>query len=365
MRRSARLALLGLAGACSTPSAEVDPSDLLGVFDAPASSASARSNGSASPSAAVGAPSGTGSAPTVASPRLAARGCVFSLGSATAGAEFGGAGASAPGVRRTEGRPACHGAEVLEWRDAEGAPRYACVYGAREAKPTAPLPLVTFFHAEDADAASVEERTSLRSRLTKAPIAGASRPGFVLLSVQGRALEGARGVSFDVSRADGSNADLAAIDHFHGVLASRGVLDPQRTYALGAGDGGRMAAFYAHARSERVAAFAAFATAGDGGGWSCSEPPPPGLVLYRACDSETPCERVEEWLAVREKLGWDTTSTRLSEASGSEPACLTRAKCTKKRGNVLHVRWPKEREGDVLRFFSQHAVAQPAEPRAP
>src|SRR6185295_5811377 len=51
-------------------------------------------------------------------------------------------------LRKTLGRPPCRGAQVLETRDAEGSPRYACVIAPSGVATRAPLPLIVFFHAD-------------------------------------------------------------------------------------------------------------------------------------------------------------------------------------------------------------------------
>src|SRR6185295_10615418 len=58
------------------------------------------------------------------------------------------AGSPAAAPSRTLGRPACRGAEVLEWRDSDGAPRYACVVAPPDLEKKKPLPLVLYLHGE-------------------------------------------------------------------------------------------------------------------------------------------------------------------------------------------------------------------------
>ena len=45
-------------------------------------------------------------------------------------------------------RPACRDEQILEGRDADGSPRYACVM-ARGADARAPLPLIVLFHGPE------------------------------------------------------------------------------------------------------------------------------------------------------------------------------------------------------------------------
>jgi len=344
MRSTVRPLCLALAGwaACSSQAADTDAGDLLGVFDeagAPSGSArrkaSPRSSEAAAPSASA----------VVRSTRAA--GC----------AALDGRGGPSPELRRTVGRPRCRDSEILETRDPDGSPRYACLYGAKGAAGRA-APLVLFFHDRDGDASDVEDRTTLRKTLAKGEIAP-GKPGFLVLSVQGRALS-KEGTSYDVRNLGDGNQDLWAVDHFLDLVRKRGGVDPQRVYALGVGSGARMAAFAAHARGAVVAAFAGFGAELPAVRWTCNESPPPGLLFYRACDTITPCDEVERALDALGRGGAEMERHRLGAGDGEEPACTPKIKCGKTAGEAHHARWPKGREKDVVAFFSRHALAAPA-----
>ena len=89
-------------------------------------------------------------------------------------------------IRRTLGRPACRGAQILEWKDAEGSPRYACVITPPGVETRAPLPLVVFFHDPQADPTAVDKETGLRklaatfSVLMALPLESLFQVGFVV-----------------------------------------------------------------------------------------------------------------------------------------------------------------------------------------
>lgn len=257
-------------------------------------------------------------------------------------------------VHRTMGRPACRDAQVLEWRDPSGAPRYACVFGAKD--PHGPLPLVVFFHDPDDDPTSFDKKTSLRKQLNKALIAP-DHPGFIALAPQARSIDhGRHGAVFDADYIGPDNVDVATIDHFVAELSDRKIVDPRRVYALGASLGGHMAATWAMLRADRVAAFSAFATDEPLGAWSCPGPPPPALVIYRACDEIAPCDSVERWLRGRDAAHAETTWLRLDAGNDDEPTCAFKNKCSKVKGTANHHRWPKQREGEILKFFARHAL---------
>jgi len=274
------------------------------------------------------------------------------------------AGAPDRDVKRTLGRPPCRGAQVLEWKDAEGSPRYACVVSPPGAETRAPLPLVVFFHDEQDDPSSVHKKTNLPKLAATENLTGdPAHTGFIVLAPQGRHIRsGKRGSVFDTDYTGPDNVDVATADHFVAELDGKGLVDHRRIYALGASYGGHMAATYAMMRADKVAAFAAFATDAPPAVWSCGGPPPPALVVYRACDGFFSCESVERWLRARDAQGAETAWIRLGAGNEEEPSCLVRNKCTPKRAESNHHRWPKGREGDILAFFARHALGAGSPP---
>ncbi len=339
MRKAPLLCLsLGVLG-CESPSSGVDPTDLRGVLDPRASSSATAGRPAASASAVAPV------APTVRPPSDTA--CVADAGTP---AEVG----------RVAGRPACRSGEVLEWRDPSGAPRYACLYTPTESARRGKIPLLVFFHGTGPgldDPTSAAKLTSLRDKMSSTDLTGEGRPGFSILAVQGRALQGRGSVTFDVDHASEENLDKLTVDRFIDVVSERGLVDARRVYAVGMGRGGQMAITYTMLRADRVAAFAAFAPLPPSAAWACPGPPPPGLVLYRACDAVAPCEKVEEWLLARDAQRARTTKVRLGEGGKEEPACAVRNKCTPKRAEAQHHRWPKDREKDVLGFLASHVLS--------
>jgi poly(3-hydroxybutyrate) depolymerase len=342
------------ASACSTPSSKVDGGDLLGVFehDAGASDASADAASSAAARRArkpkPAAPPQLAGVVTSAEPRLPIeRACVTASGSPDRE------------LRRVVGRPACRGAEVLEWKDGDGSPRYACVISPKNVELRAPLPLVVFFHGAHDDPTSVDKKTTLRRLGGRFDLtADPARAGFIVLAVQGRAIQaGRQGATFDAAYTETDNVDVAAVDHFMGALDARKLIDRRRIYTLGNGAGGLMAATYAMVRADRVAASAVFASDAPRAEWQCTEPTPPMMVAYRACDTVVPCESVERWLRARETSSVEVAALRLGVADGDEPLCTVRNKCTERKGAAQHARWPRAREEDILRFFKRHSLA--------
>lgn len=363
--RLARAAALGLAltaplalvavtpavSSCSTPSSSVDGGDLLGVFDRDAGSTDAAADARSSKDA--GKPA---KAPAVAPGPTKERKPV----TGTCVAKQGEADRE---LRRTLGRPACRGDEIIETRDADGSPRYACLMGARDAAPRAPLPLIVFFHGPEGTPATIDKRTAWKKLAPKFDVTGdPSHPGFLVLLPQGRLLRRDKtGAIFDTDFIGEGNVDVALVDQLIEGLTKRGLVDARRIYTAGESKGGLMAATYAMLRADRVAAFATFASDAPPAQWTCADtPPPPALVMYRACDAVTSCDSVEQWVRAREKAQAETIAIRLGDGTQTEVHCAMKNKCTKTKGTVNHERWPKGREEDILRFFARHALSSDA-----
>jgi len=347
------LAFVATLGAgCTTPSSSVDGGDLLGVFDRDAAAADAAASDAGQRDAGR---KDAGAAPAtkpMASQKPVAR-------PPTEGSCVAVNGLPDANIKRTLGRPSCPRAEVLEWKDAAGAPRYACVTTPSGIDTRAPLPLVVFFHDAGDNPRSVDKKTSLRKHGARFDITGdPAHAGFIVLAPQGRALQGNReGARFDIDYTGEDNLDVAATDHFVSVLTSRGHVDRRRIYAMGAGHGGYMAATYAMMRADRIAAFATYASDAPPAAWSCPGPPPPAFVTYRACDEIVPCASVERWLRSRDAIAAETSFLRIGTVNADEPTCSIDKKCTKIVGTALHRRWPKAREEDMLRFLSRHTLS--------
>jgi poly(3-hydroxybutyrate) depolymerase len=321
-------------------SSAVDPTDLRGAFDrsSMAASVTAAAPRSAAPVGSVG--SAAPSASALAPREPIDTECVSPAGSARV-------------PERVEGRPACRGAEVLEWRDERGDPRYACVFAPTDAQARAPLPVILYFHGTGPgldDPGSLTKLTSLKELASSAALGG-DKPGFVVLGLQGRKL-GEPTNTFDVDHVADDNLDVRATDVFLGRLADRGLVDPRRVYAVGLGQGATFALTYAALRPARVAATAVFAPLQPSARWECPTPAPPSYVLYRACDAIARCESVEAW-AGRGPLD---QIVRVGDDSKGEPACSTRNKCTPKRATANHHRFPKGREKELLAFLAKNEL---------
>jgi poly(3-hydroxybutyrate) depolymerase len=339
--------------ACSTPSSTIDGGDLLGVFskdggsaDAAADARPGKDGGKREAKNALVLPGPTRERKPVTGT------CVAKQGEAD------------HELRRTLGRPACRDEQILEGRDADGSPRYACVM-ARGADTRAPLPLIVLFHGPEGTPAQVDKHSNWKKLAAKFDMTGdPAHAGFVVLMPQGRLLKRDRsGAIFDTDFIGDGNVDVDTVDAFVAQLTKRGLVDARRVYAVGESKGGRMAATWAMLRADKVAAFAAYGSDAPSAAWTCADvQPPPALLLYRACDAVAPCDAVEDWIHAREKAQTETVAIRLGDGNQEELHCAMKNKCPKTKGTANHERWPKGREEDILRFLAKHALSADATP---
>jgi len=248
---------------------------------------------------------------------------------------------------------------VLEHRDAQGAPRYACVFAPENMAERAPLPLVVFLHDEHDDPTAISKKTRLRGLSEELDLTGEPRRrGFLLLAPQARRIQGR--LRFDTGYRARDNPDVASIDRFVDELVDERLVDTQQIYAIGASRGGEMAALYAMLRGDRVAAFGVFGAAPKELRWSCpNAPPTPAVAIYRSCDAITPCADVEQWLSLRDRERATTHPLRLGAGNSPEPSCATSSqRCSEKRGTIDHARWPKERERELLEYLGRFRLEQ-------
>lgn len=328
-----------------------DPEDLHGVFEKPKASHAKAATATKAKA--------TANKKSVATPRPELALKRFQR-EPVAGRCIEAAGQAAVPDRRPARRPACRYARVLEQRGKGGLPRYGCVYQPRKAEEKGPLPLVIFFHRDLDSPATIRRSTRLQRRSRNFELsADPTKRGFVLLAPQARKIRYGKRWATDFHSDE--NSDIALVDDQVDQLVAEGRVDRRQIYTMGAGRGGQMAALYAMMRPSRVAAFAVYGTHLGDLNWSCEAEPTPAAVLYRACDSVTPCADVERWLGKREASKAATFGLRLSSSGRSEPSCvLSERQCRPKRGRSNHNRWPKRREKDMLRYLARFSVNVPS-----
>ncbi len=296
--------------------------------------------------------------------------------------------------------------------DADGNTRYACAYLPPAASASAQVPLVVFWHGAGGHADDAYEGTSLRLHAQSYDLSGdAARPGFALVSIQGRnlhwpTLDPRDGPHHDQFHRDlaapSTNRDVALADTIIDELVADGRIDASRVYVMGWSNGGFFAQLYAIARHEvptpggnRVAAASVFTAAdpfqsprfADAG--RCDLAPVPATtvpirIVSRACDIIA-CDQaqlddlvandmyvappgvvVESWvMRLSTELGDPTTEWEIVAGTGATTAsCTSPALCGLGIAGLNHIRWPDgvgdgsgtDHEPAMLDFLRAHPL---------
>ena len=214
-------------------------------------------------------------------------------------------------------------------RNVRGFTRHACVYRPPGASNLSRRPLLLWFHPGGEGSADLAEtETDLVNKAASFDLAGdPARPGFILVSVQGRNLRFPTAKPRDGQHHDfyfrdlnspSANPDIANVDAIIDALVQEGIVDTDRIYVSGWSNGGFFSQLYAIARNvtpteggNRVAAAAVFAAANPFGdvSWnpfnetpadansSCESAVPasavPIQILYRSSDAAVACDAVQ------------------------------------------------------------------------
>jgi poly(3-hydroxybutyrate) depolymerase len=263
-------------------------------------------------------------------------------------------------------------------------------------------------------AQDVYSHTSLRSKASNYDLTGdPKRPGFFLLSIQGRNLhyptESPRDgrhhdFYFRDLRSPSTNPDVDSLDRFIDALSASGLVDRHRIYVTGWSNGGFFAQMYAIARHEtptpggqRVAAAAVYSAADPFNNIRFGQEPScrlgsyprstvPILLVGRACDTiacdapqaeflrnhgalAVPGYEVDSWVHDLGKLVADSNITRLTvNASGAaSEVCKHPPACSTSLAVANHEHWPNgiadksgvDHELAMLDFMREHALLEP------
>jgi|GEM_PF-1120961 len=309
-------------------------------------------------------------------------------------------------VTMEDDRPYYDDAPPRLWTDSvTGEERGACVFRPAAASDP-PRPLVVFVHGSGGRAEDVYNATSLRTKAVSYDLSGdPARPGFVLVSVQGRLMSNPNQLNtapmrrHDVWYRDlsspSTNADFRNFDKLIDDLVEEGGVDTNRIYLMGWSNGGVFAQSYGISRHTQptpgghfVAAVVSYASGDpfEDIGWdqdpSCKMSPYPStslpmLVSGRACDSAVACDQAQQ-----EKFdlppgydvsSWVNTLTTVMENSNvvhlivdgygnQKSECTQLSGCSGIGGLVNHLRWPDgvadksgiDWEDDFLDFLKEH-----------
>lgn len=294
--------------------------------------------------------------------------------------------------------------------DLNGLTRYYCEYRPAGTSVSFKRPLVLWFHGGSGNANNVYEFTRLRDKAPTYDLSNdISRPGFVLVSIQGRYLhwpttEIKHNTHHDFYYRDfnspSKNPDIDFADRVIDKLVGEGVIDPNRIYAMGISNGGFFSQLYAIARystrtraGNRIAAAAIYSAADPfqspnfDQNPSCQLNPYPKSVVpilnfSRNCDlitcNQSQMDRfrsegqpllapgfvVENWVGeVATKVQnpnyfWQ----RINASSQKVSTCLTQSLCSYALGVVNHIHWPDgtndnsglDHEPELLNFLKNH-----------
>ncbi len=302
--------------------------------------------------------------------------------------------------------PKCaNGVRLGPWNDADGTPRYACLYEPPQSSASKPLPLVVYLHPSLFTADSVKDSTDLLDFLATANVSDdPARPGFILLAPQGRdtvhqySWPDRTGSGWDVwyrqlsppgavkigGRDYPENADAAAIDHFIDAAVADGKVERGRIYLTGWSNGGSMAYLYGLNRT-RIASVAVY-SAPDPFGLQpdvCPQTPVaktpsseheapvgnPTLAAYQvhnSCDIAGICPNVLFLEGNLSRLGANVADVIVDRKDQKTQECD--AFCgTNPNGGVLnpigamiglerHLHWPRPWTAAMLDYFRRHPL---------
>ena len=307
--------------------------------------------------------------------------------------------------------PACKGATFLgPWYDADGTPRYACLYRPRQW--TSALPLIVFLHPAEFTSDHVDNSTNLLDFIDTYNFKNDSaNPGFVVLAPQGRdtthyyfggdstgtgwdnwyrQLNPAPAVTGDASL----NVDAETIDHFISVVLTTGKIDRKRIYLMGWSNGGAMAYLYGLNR-KRIASIAVYSAPDP---WADTDDPceqipvrrrvksiresrlqapfVPTYQVHNACDLASLCPNAERMMRRLRNANVRVTDQMIGLASdptnpaNQQPASACFDECgtnpdgdgTNTHGLKNHLRWPTDWTESMLDFLKVHPRSAPSDP---
>lgn len=296
--------------------------------------------------------------------------------------------------------------------DADGVDRYACWYRPSGASASAPRPLVIFLHGGGGgNAGDVYNFTSLRTKAESYILGDVARPGFFLVSVQGRNLHyptfnNRDGRHHDFYyrdlRSPSTNPDIAHLDRLIDELVATGMVDTRRIYVMGWSNGGFFGQMYAIARhatptpgGNRVAAVVPYTAADPFHNTSRDQVPSyqldpyptstvPIFLVSRSCDIVAcnqaqadmfaaantvlePGHIVEPWISqdLPTKVRNPNALWLMLAGNGAvATTCETQPPCSAAIGLLNHVRWPDgiadgsgaDHEPAMLNFLREHPL---------
>ena len=271
------------------------------------------------------------------------------------------------------------GGETLDWTDATGQPRKACLLTPPGATRSTPLPLVVFLQGSLVPATPQLILNDWVGRYKTQDLTGdAKRPGFTLLMPIGRNThhfypypdDYALGFDNWYRNLDrGSpllNVDVAAIDAFIQQVKDRGIVDDDRLYVTGWSNGGAMAELYS-LNTPEVAATATYSATAPFSDWRdpCAQAPfattlPPVMDIHNSCDVIGTCQTTTAYHQQLGKLFPKLAQkvVLLNESRQQTDACDALCANDTLEGNPLgltnHLIWPQKWNDQLLDWLRDH-----------
>ncbi len=269
------------------------------------------------------------------------------------------------------------GGTTLDWSDADGTPRHACLITPKGASASKPLPMLVWLHPTLFGQDSILA-TGLLDKIDTANLNGdTTNPGFILLLPLGRNIQQFlpaplnTGVGWDhwYRNTDRSspylNVDFATIDHFIAVVKQRNIVDGSRVYVSGWSEGADMGAFYG-LNTPGIAATGVYSTTSpfNASGDPCTSPTfasnntRPFYLMARACDIGGACPLEQQFLGdLRSGVMAPSLVSGVILDSSTQAVSQCNAQCdagtvaSGALGQLEHITWPRQWNDTLLEFM--------------
>lgn len=271
------------------------------------------------------------------------------------------------------------GGETLNWTDAAGEARRACLLTPASASSSKPLPLVVFLQGSLVPAVPQLILNDWVSLYSSADLTGdPQRPGFILLLPIGRNAHhyypypdnyalGWDNWYRNLDRGSSAlNLDAAAIDQFVGQVQARGIVDADRIYLTGWSNGGAMAELYS-LNTPAVAATATYSATAPFSDWQdpCEQTPfattlPPVMDVHNSCDVIGTCQTTSAYHQdlARRFPGLAQNVVLIDAARQQTQACDASCATQTLEGDPVglanHLVWPYNWNDAMFAWLRQH-----------
>jgi len=272
------------------------------------------------------------------------------------------------------------GGEILDWSDANGTARHACLITPKGISASKPMPMLVWLHPTLIGQDSILA-TGLLDLVNSANLSGnTANPGFILLLPLGRDIQQFlpaplnTGVGWDhwYRNTDRSspylNVDFASIDHFIAVVKQRNIVDNSRVYVSGWSEGADMGAFYG-LNTLGIAATGVYSTTSpfNASGDPCpsatfaSNNTRPFYLMARSCDIGGACPLEQQFLgdlkngvmqpSLVSGVILDASTQAVSQCNAQCDAGTVAASAL---GQLEHITWPRQWNDNLLEFMSNN-----------